>query len=60
MGLSEPSLTTITQPFSLPSHCKVSCDSPCCQSLRGENNHCVFNIDTHETISDSDQEDTDK
>ena len=58
MGLSESSLTTITKPFSFLSHCKVSCDSPCCQSLCGDTNHCVFDIDTHEYISDSD-EDTD-
>ena len=58
MGLSESSLTTITKPFSFLSHCKMSCDSPCCQSLCGENNHCIFNIDTHEYTSDSD-EDTD-
>ena len=58
MGLSESSLTTITKPFSFLNHCKVSCDTPCCQSLCGENIHCTFNIDTHEYISDSD-EDTD-
>ena len=33
MGLSESSLTTITKPFSFLSHCKINCDSPCCQSL---------------------------
>ena len=38
MGLSESSLNTITKPFSFLSHCKISCDSPCCQSLCGENN----------------------
>ena len=47
-GLSEPSLTTITKPFPLLPHCKVSCGRPCCQSLCGENNHCMFNIDIHE------------
>ena len=30
MGLSEPSL----KPFSSLSHCKVSCDSPCCVKIR--------------------------
>ena len=42
MGLSESSLTTITKPFSFLSHCKVSCESPCCAKLCGEDNHCVF------------------
>ena len=42
MGLPESNLTTITKPFSFLSHCKVSCDSPCCQSLCGENNRCVL------------------
>ena len=38
------------------SHCKVSCDSPCCVKLCGdEGNHCNCNIDTHGTI-DSDEE----
>lgn len=56
MGFPESSLTVITKPFSFLSHCKVSCDSPCCQSLCGANKHCVFNIDTHGTISsDSDE-----
>ena len=55
MGLSESSLSTITKQFSCLSHCKVSCDSPCCESFFGENNHCICNIDTHETI-DSDEE----
>ena len=67
MGLSESFLTAITKPFSFLSHCKISCDSPCCTKIRGktcgEDNHCVFNIDTHENVnsdSDSDKEDTDK
>ena len=57
MGLSEPSLNTITKPFNfLLSHCKVSCDSPCCVKLCGdEDNHSNCNIDTHET-TDSDEE----
>ena len=62
-GLSESSLTTTTKPFSFLNHCKVSCDSPCCTKIRGVDNHCVFNIDTHENISSdigSDKEDTDK
>ena len=55
MGLSESSLTTITKPFSCLSHCKVSCDSPCCTKLCGDDNHYIFNIDTHEHVnSDSD------
>ena len=48
MGMSESSLNTITKPFSFLSHCKVSCDSPCCTKICGEDNHCKFNIDTHE------------
>ena len=56
MGLSEPSLTTITKPFSCLSHCKVSCDSPFCAKICGEDNHGVSNIDTHENVnSDSDE-----
>ena len=50
MGLPEPSLTTITKPFSCLSHCKVPCDSPCCSKICAEDNRCVFNIDTHETL----------
>ena len=60
MGLPESSLTTITKPLSFLPHCKVSCDSPCCTELCGEDNHCFFNIDTHENVnSDSDSEDED-
>ena len=45
------------KPFSFLSHCKVSCDSPCCTKLCGEDNHCNVNIDTHEhVISDSEEE----
>ena len=47
MGLSEPSLTTITKPFSVLSHCKVSCDSPCCTNICGEDNHCLCLITIH-------------
>ena len=56
MGLSESSLNTITKPFSFLSHCKISCDSPCCEGIFGENNHCICNVDTHEHISDSEEE----
>jgi len=53
MGLSESSL----KPFGSLSHCRVSCDSPCCTKLCGEDNHCNVNIDTHEhVISDSEEE----
>ena len=37
MGLTESSLKILTKPFSFLSHCKVSCDSPCC-------NHFVVKI----------------
>ena len=53
MGLSESAL----KPFSCLSHCKVSCDSPCCVKICGEDNHCNFNI---EHISDSDEEQIEK
>ena len=53
MGLSESAL----KPFGFLSRCKVSCDSPCCVKICGEDNHCNINIDTHETItSDSEEE----
>ena len=53
MGLSESAL----KPFRLLNHCKVSCDSPCCLKMCGEDNHCNVNIATHETIiSDSGEE----
>ena len=48
-------LKTDRKTFSFLSHCEISCDSPCCQSLCGDNDHCIFNIDTHEYISDSDE-----
>ena len=52
MGLSESAL----KPYFL-SHCKVSFDSPCCESMCGKDNHCNCNIDTHEYVnSDSDEE----
>ena len=51
MGLSESTLNTIIKPFSFLSHCKVNCDSPCCQSLCGDDNHCNCNIDTREALS---------
>ena len=57
MGLSESSLNTITKPFSCLSHCKVSCDSPCCTKIfGGENTHCICNIDTHENVNSDDEE----
>ena len=53
MGLSESTL----KPFSCLSHCKVSCYSPCCVKICGEDNHCNISIDTHENvISDSEEE----
>ena len=53
MGLSESAL----KPFSLLSHCKVSCDLPCCAKLCGEDNHCNVNVDTHGYVnSDSEEE----
>ena len=51
MGLPESAL----KPFSCLSHCKLSCDSPCCVMICGDDNHCT-NVDTHEHISDSDEE----
>ena len=58
MGLSGSSLNIITKPFPFLYHCKVSSDSPRCAKLcGGEDNHCIFNTDTHENvISDSDEE----
>ena len=61
MGLSESSL----KPFSFLSHTKISCDSPCCVRLCGEeDNHCNCSVDTHEYDIESDKEskdeDTDK
>ena len=53
MGLSE----SVLKPFSFLSHCKVSCDSPCCTKICGEDNHCNINIGTHEHVnSDSEEE----
>ena len=53
MGLSESAL----KPFTFLSHCKVSCGSPCCVKICGEDNHCNINADTHETIiSDNEEE----
>ena len=42
------------------SHCKVSCDSPCCVKICREDHHCNINIDTHKHISDSDEEHIEK
>ena len=52
MGLSESTL----KPLTLLSHCKVSCDSPCCVKICGEDNHCIFDIDTHENVISDDDE----
>ena len=53
MGLSESSL----KPFCFLSHCKVSCDSPCCVKICGEDNHCNVNIDTpHEYVNSESEE----
>ena len=60
MGLSESSWIVITKPFTFLSHCKLTCESPCCQSLCGENHHCIFNISTHGYISRDSGEDIDK
>ena len=61
MGMGEPSLNTITKPFSFLSRCRVSCDSPCCTKAFGDgNNHCICNVDTHGHISDSDEEQIEK
>ena len=52
---------TITKPFSCLPHCKVSCDSPCCVKLCGDDdNHCSCNIDTHETIGSDEEEQIEK
>ena len=57
MGLSESAL----KPSISLSHCKVSCDSPCCTKSCGEDNHCIFDIDTRENVtSDSDEEHIEK
>ena len=51
MGLPESSL----KPFSCLSHIQISCDSPCCVKICGEDNHCNCNIDTHEYDSEQDE-----
>ena len=61
MGLSESSLNIISKPFPFLSHCKISCDSPCCTNIFGdEDNHCICSIDTHENSSGSDEEHIEK
>ena len=60
MGMSESSLNTVTKPFSFLSHSNVSCDSPCCTKVCGEDNPCIYNIDTHEYVNSDSDEDTDK
>lgn len=52
MGLSESSL----KPFSFLSHTKISCDSPCCIRLCGEDNHCNCSVDTHEYDSEKEEQ----
>ena len=52
MGLSESNL----KPFGFLAHCKMSYDPPCCVKICGEDNRCNINIDTHEHISDSEEE----
>ena len=42
------------------SHCKVSCGSPCCAKPCGEDNHCVFNVDTNENVNSDSDEDEDQ
>jgi hypothetical protein len=60
MGLTE----SVLKPFSFLSHTKISCDSPCCVKLCGDDNHCNCSVDTHEYDIESDKEskdeDTDK
>ena len=56
MGLSESAL----KPFSCLSHCKVSCDSPWCVKLCREDNHCMYNIDTHENVISDEEEQIEK
>ena len=52
MGLPE----SVLKPFSFLSHCKVSCDSPCCVEICGADNHCNINIGTHETVISASEE----
>ena len=52
MGLSESAL----KPFCFLSHCKVSCDSPCCTKFCGEDNHCNVNIGTHVYVNSGSEE----
>ncbi len=51
MGLTDSSLNTVLKPFTFLTHCKANCNSPCCQSLCGDDNHCQCSIDT--TAEDS-------
>ena len=57
MGLTESSLSRILKPFTFLTHCKVNCNSPCCQSLCGDDNHCQCNIDTTADDTSSDEDD---
>ena len=58
MGLTESSLSSRLKPFTCLTHCKVNCNSPCCQSLCGDDNHCQCSIDTtaYDTSSDEDDD----
>ena len=52
MGLPGSSL----KPFGCLSHCKISCGSPCCTKICGEDNHCNVNIGTHEYVYSGSEE----
>ena len=56
MGLTESSLNSILKQFTFLTHCKVNCNSPCCQLLCGDDNHCQCNIDTTAEDSSSEEE----
>ena len=57
MGLTESSLNSILKPFTFLTHCKVNCNSPCCQSLCcDDDNHCQCSIDTTAEDSSSEEE----
>ena len=56
-GCQNQVLSAIAKQFPFLSHCKVSCDSPCCTKIfGGENTHCICNIDTHENVNSDDEE----
>ncbi len=56
MWLSESTLNTVIKPFSFSSQCKVSCDSPCCTKICGEDNHSSCNIDIHDYESEKEED----